>query len=451
VKWDDQPHAVGDVPESLLRACRTPLTEPTAPVYVCFDAEVQEGALAQAPPLPSVERYRPAPPLSAPSASIEQAADWLLQAEWPVVLADRLGRSPAAVAALDELATLLALPVCEGDARYCIATEHPLNLTGAARRLLPDADVVLGLEMVDFAGATSTPPLKPARQVRSLLRPDARTIHVALDELLLRAWSGDYQRLPAVDLPVLADVAAAVPALLAACRARVAAGLVDRPRLERRAARLAALRAELHAAWAAEVAANWDRRPISAHRLTSEVYRAVQDEEWLLTYYGRSSRLPPNIWPFREGRPHLGDGGGGGLGYSLGAAVGAALGLKGSGRLPVALIGDGEFLMAPTALWTAAHYRLPLLVVVRNNRSYYNDEEHQQTIADARGRPPENAWIGMRMADPPPDLATLARGFGCWAEGPIEEPDALPAVLARAVEQVRAGGVAVVDVVTAAR
>src|SRR5258705_13940315 len=67
VKWDDQPHAVGDVPESLLRACRTALTSPGGPVYVCFDADVQEGAVQNVPPLPPIGRYRPAPPVPAPA------------------------------------------------------------------------------------------------------------------------------------------------------------------------------------------------------------------------------------------------------------------------------------------------------------------------------------------------------------------------------------------------
>ncbi|HZU07587.1 MAG TPA: thiamine pyrophosphate-dependent enzyme [Chloroflexota bacterium] len=446
VKWDDQPHAIGDVPESLLRAYRTALTEPGGPVYVCFDAELQESPLQAPPPLPPVHRYQPAPPIPAPEAAIRQAAEWLVNAEWPVALADRLGRSPEAFAALQELASLLALPVLDGEARLNIPTNHPMNLTGAARRLLPEADVVIGLEMVDFVGATSTPPVKPARQAQSLLRPDARIINISLDELVLRAWAADYQRLPAADLPMLADVAVAVPQLLAACRELVERGRVNRERIARRAERLAAIRAELEAGWRKETEARWNDRPISVRRLMAEVYNAIKEEDWVLAV-GRAGRLAPGIWEFREPRQHCGDSGGGGLGYAPGGAVGVALGLKGTGKLPVAIIGDGDFLMAPTALWTAVHYELPLLVVIRNNRSYYNDEEHQQLIAQVRNRPMENAWIGMRMTAPPPDMATIARGLGCWAAGPIEDPDALRPALERAVAEVRQGAVALVDVV----
>jgi len=446
VKWDDQPHAVGDVPESLLRAYRTALTSPGGPVYVCFDAEVQEGAVQNVPPLPPIGRYRPAPPVPAPAESIEQAAQWLASAELPVICADRMGRSPEAFAALQELASLLSIPVLEGDSSVNIPSRHPMNLTGASRRLLPEADVVVGLDMVDFAGFTSTPPVKPARQARSLLKPGARTINVSMDELILRAWTTDYQRLPAVDLPMLADVGAAVPQLLAACRELVEKGKVDRGRLQRRAEQLASIRAEMQAEWDKQTEATWNDNPISLRRFFGEVYNAVKNEDWVLAT-GRPGRMAPGIWEFNNLRQFCGDSGGGGLGYGPGASVGVALGHRDSGKLVVAIDGDGDFLMAPQALWTAVHYKLPMLFIVRNNRSYYNDEEHQQLIAQVRQRPEENAWIGMRMGDPEPDMATICRGFGCYAEGPIEEPDAIKPALDRAVEQVRQGSVAVVDIV----
>jgi acetolactate synthase-1/2/3 large subunit len=450
VKWDDQPHGVGDIAESLLRAYRTALTAPGGPVYVCFDAELQESPLTAPPPLPDVARYRPAPAIPAPAEAIEQAAQLLVDAELPVALADRVGRSPAGYAALQELASLLALPVIEGDVVNCLPTRHPMNLTGAQGRLLREADVVLGLDVVDFQGAISTPPSKATRRAETLLRPGAKTINVSLDELVQRAWTADYQRLPAVDVPMLADAAVAVQQLLAAVRPLVERSDAVQARIARRAERLAQLRDELWAGWQRETAQRWADRPISVRRLMAEVYHAVQGEDWVLAL-GRPGRLAPGIWEFTQPRQYCGDSGGGGLGYGPGAAVGVALACKDTGQLPVAIIGDGDFMMAPQALWTAAHYQLPLLVVIRNNRSYYNDEEHQLRVAEVRSRPVENAWIGMRTTDPPPDMASIARGMGCWAEGPIADPDALGPALARAVEQVRRGQVALVDAICAPR
>ena len=153
-----------------------------------------------------------------------------------------------------------------------------------------------------------------------------------------------------------------------------------------------------------------------------------------------------NTWDVGHPLDALGGDGGGGIGGGPGMAVGAALALRGTGRLPIAVLGDGDFLMGATALWTAAHYRIPLLVVVSNNNSFFNDELHQDRMARQRGRPVANRWIGQRIADPEPDLGMLAKAQGGEGFGPIRRPDELPRALRAAIECVEAGGVAVVDV-----
>ena len=112
---------------------------------------------------------------------------------------------------------------------------------------------------------------------------------------------------------------------------------------------------------------------------------------------------------------------------------------------------DGDLLYCTSALWTIAHERLPLLMVMHNNRSYYNSAEHAQRMARQRGRPPENYGIGTAIDEPAVDFATVARGFGIWAEGPIEDPAALRPAIARALAEVKAGRPALVDVVTQPR
>jgi thiamine pyrophosphate-dependent acetolactate synthase large subunit-like protein len=151
-------------------------------------------------------------------------------------------------------------------------------------------------------------------------------------------------------------------------------------------------------------------------------------------------------WPFRHPLDYLGSDGGGGVGGGPGHSVGAALALKGSGRLPIAICGDGDTMMGITALWTAAHYRIPLLLVVANNRSFYNDEVHQERMARMRHRPVENKWIGQRIADPDIDIAAMARAQGAVAFGPVLTQDELRPVFAQAIAAVEAGGIAVVDV-----
>ena len=147
----------------------------------------------------------------------------------------------------------------------------------------------------------------------------------------------------------------------------------------------------------------------------------------------------------------IGGGRGGGVGYGLPSSIGAALGYKGSGRLCVGIVGDGDFLMTSNALWTAARYKIPLLVVVLNNRSYYNDEEHQERMAVRRKRPVENKGIGIHITDPEPDLAAIARALSVDGFGPIIQPDQLGPALDQAIEIVRSGRPAVVDVITQSR
>jgi thiamine pyrophosphate-dependent acetolactate synthase large subunit-like protein len=149
---------------------------------------------------------------------------------------------------------------------------------------------------------------------------------------------------------------------------------------------------------------------------------------------------------FRHPLDYVGSDGGGGVGGGPGISVGAALALKGSGRLPIAICGDGDFLMGVTAVWTAVHYKIPLLFVLANNRSFYNDELHQERMARARNRPVENKWIGQRMSDPEVDLAAMARAQGAQGFGPITKPADLASALEKAIAAVDAGGVAVVDV-----
>jgi thiamine pyrophosphate-dependent acetolactate synthase large subunit-like protein len=147
----------------------------------------------------------------------------------------------------------------------------------------------------------------------------------------------------------------------------------------------------------------------------------------------------------------MGGGRGGGVGYGLPSSIGSALGFKESGRLSVGILGDGDFLMTSNALWTAAKYQIPLLAVVLNNRSYYNDEEHQERMARWRQRPVENKGIGIRIEEPAPDLAAISRALHVDAFGPITEPDQLGPTLDKAIAIVESGKPAVVDVVTQPR
>jgi thiamine pyrophosphate-dependent acetolactate synthase large subunit-like protein len=149
---------------------------------------------------------------------------------------------------------------------------------------------------------------------------------------------------------------------------------------------------------------------------------------------------------FRHPMDYLGGDGGGGVGAGPGLVVGAGLALKGSKRISAGIVGDGDYLMGVTALWTATHYKIPCLLVIANNRSFYNDELHQERVAKERSRPVENKWIGQRIDEPDIDLAAMARAQGAEGIGPVKDLNDLLPSIRKAVQAVKAGKVCVVDV-----
>ncbi|HYU17927.1 MAG TPA: thiamine pyrophosphate-binding protein [Chloroflexota bacterium] len=445
-KWDDQPSSLEAIPQSLLRAYRVAVTQPAGPVYVCFDVELQEKEVARPFKLPDAERYRPAAPSQPDQAALRQVARLLVGAELPLCLADRVGCRGEGVRALAALAELLAMPVVDLGARQSFPTPHPLDFAALQRELLREADVVLGLDVVDLEGATRLPAsggdgATPGAQARS-----QKVISISQDELIHRGTTADYQALPAVDLPVLGDGGLALPLLIEECRALLDGGA--RGRVDRRRQALEARQDRLREQQRRYVEQQWDHPQITETRLVAELWQAVKGEEFVFTN-GRLRRMAPGVCEIPGPDSNVGSGGAGGaVGSATGVALGSALALKDSGKLPVAILGDGEFLASIQALWTAAHYRIPSLWVINNNRSYFNDEDHQDRVAKMRDRPPENRWIAQRLENPEVDFAAITRTFGLAGEGPIKSAADLGPALSRAVEAVKRGQLAVVDVWT---
>jgi thiamine pyrophosphate-dependent acetolactate synthase large subunit-like protein len=419
-KWDDQPASPGAAREALLRGAWIANAAPRGPVYINLDAEMQEAKLAE--PLPTIDagRYLPAVVTAAPADLVQQAAAKLKSAKQAVILAGRASRSEQAWAARVALAEALnASVITDLKIGASFPTDHSLYV-GAAHGLTPDsaealrgADVILSLDWVDLAGA-----LKIAAPPAS-----AKIIQVSLDHRIHNGWSMDYQGLPAIDLFLSADPDLVVPELVKAL------GAGGRPRVASRPRAVAA--APEPAGFTNEHIARILREVVGERPVTLTHLPISWEDHW---------------WPFRHPLDFLGSDGGGGIGGGPGISVGAALALKNSGRLPVAVCGDGDFLMGVTAVWTAVHYKIPLLFVIANNRSFYNDELHQERVARMRARPVENKWIGQRMADPEIDLAAMGRAQGAVGFGPIVKPADLAPALQQAIAAVDAGGVAVVDV-----
>ena len=448
VKLDDQPASVAASPEALLRAWRLACSEPQGPVYLCLDAALQEEALERPVPLPDVRRFQPASPPHADPRAIDDAALRLVNARFPIIVVESLGRRPGVSASLCRLAELLAAPMVDLSVEYqgrpSVPSAHPLDMTGARHEVVNEADLVLTLDVSNFLGALGHTD-RTTREVR-LLNERAQLISISLEDYAHRSWAQTFQSLVPVDLPIAADPILALPALVAAVADRLKrdrAAVERRARAERIATRHAALAADSLAVVSLERAS----KPMTPSVLAAEVWQVIKDEDWILAN-GTGKGWARRLWDWQPERAYGGSGGAG-LGYGLPAALGVALAHRDTGKLCVNLQADGDLLYVVGGLYTAAHHRLPLLTVMFNNRTYGNDEEHQEAVAKTRGRPVENKVIGIRIDDPAPDFARIAEGFGIHAEGPIDTPDAVGPALRRALRVVKdEGRAALVDVIT---
>ncbi|HEX2351603.1 MAG TPA: thiamine pyrophosphate-binding protein [Xanthobacteraceae bacterium] len=424
-KWDDQPASPAAAREALLRATWMASTAPRGPVYINLDAEMQEAKLAE--PLAPIDaaRFMPVADPTPSAELIENAAAMLKGAKHPVIFMGRVSRSVDGWNERVALAETLNAKVISDLKIGCgFPTDHPLHAGApASNAMVPEAiaaikaaDVILALDWVDLGGAL--------RNALGQEGPKAKIISVSADFHVHNGWSMDYEMLPPVDLLLPTTPDAAVPQLLAA----LSGGKQRKP---------------------AEVKPRAEKYepssgPVRVDDLARALKAAVGEREVTLTHLPLSWNGA--TWPFRHPLDYIGSEGGGGVGGGPGVSVGAALALKGSGRLPIAICGDGDFCMGVTALWTAVHYRIPLLVVVCNNRSFFNDELHQERVARIRNRPPENRWIGQRISDPDIDCAGLGTAQGAVGFPPVIKTGDLLPTFEKAIAAVEAGHVAVVDV-----
>ena len=442
VKWDDQPSSLAGVPDSFIRAYQIATTDPQGPVYICLDAGLQEELITDKVPLPSMERYpNPLSP-QIDAGTIDRVARLLVEAANPVVIADYMGRNPETVASLVALAELLALPVIDAGGRFNFPNTHPLDLTGAQGELLKEADLVLALDVHNLSQYLNTVD-RSTRQIVNIIPEKCQVIHFTPQHLTTKSWSQSYGKLVPVDIPVTADTALALPALTTACRELLTEK--RRTELQKRFANLQVKHEALRKQWQTMAENEQDKSPISIPWLARQTWEMVKDENWALVngaFGGWSRRL----WDWERPYQYVGSAGlGGGLSHSLGAA----LAHQPEGRLCIDFQPDGDFLFTPAALWTAAHHQIPLLVIMNNNRTYYNSENHQEMVAKMRGRPVENRGIGTRIENPPVDYASLARSFGLHGIGPIEHPADLRPALEEAIKIVKdKKQLALVDVVT---
>jgi len=423
VKWDDQPGSVGAACHALAEGAARAQTAPQGPVYINLDSALQEQKLNVPVVTPDLARLMPSSAASPNATQVRNAAALLEGAHSPVVLVGRVSRSKndwkARLAMVERVG---ARVITDFKTAASFPTGHPAAVGKAgyfldtdAKDALAKADVIINLDWIDFAGTL--------RSVFGDSPVPARIIAASIDDQMQRGWVKDGGAMAPCDIAFQNAPDVVVAALNIEMKTGEATIVIDKLPVP-------------------EIADGaMTPQDIAA------LLRSVLDERTTCLIRAPLSWTGAD-WPVNDPLDYLGYDGGGGLGSGPGMAVGAALALRDEHktRFALAVLGDGDFLMNASAVWTAAKQEIPLLIIVVNNHSFYNDEVHQESVAKERGRPVENKTIGITLTGPDIDISDVARGFGASSFGCLKTPPAVRDALAKAIVVVENGGVAVLDI-----
>jgi acetolactate synthase I/II/III large subunit len=452
-KWDDMPVSLSHFAESAVRAYKISMTPPYEPVVLVADGTLQEEPVTEKN-LRIPKLVMSAPP-QGDSAAVAEAAKLLVNAENPVIVAGRVARTPKGIEHLVELADVLQARVQDQRMRMNFPSAHPLYGhpgAGIATPNLTDHDVILALEAQDLWGITHkmTGFNKFGMESQPTIKAGAKVITVSAVELNHKANYQDFGRYVEADLSITGDPEATLPELIEAVKKLITPD--RRSALQERGAKIAAENQVGRARNRELAAIGWDASPITTARLSAEIWAQIKNEDWSLVSNDRFvSSWPTRLWDFSKPYHYIGAQGGAGIGYQAPAAVGAALANKKHGRLTVNIQCDGDLNYAPGVLWTAAHHQIPMLNVMHNNRAYHEERMYLALLGAKYDRDLGRSDIGTALNGPNIDYASIAKGYGLYAEGPITDPKDLGPALKRAIARVKAGEPALLDVVTQPR
>jgi acetolactate synthase I/II/III large subunit len=451
LKWSDQPASPEYLADSFHRAYRLAVTAPKGPVLLTLDDWLQESSFSDIRSQLTIPVYRPPiQPVADPHA-LAEAARMLVAAQNPVIVVDRAVSSQAGMDHIAALAELIGTPVLNRASRICMATDHPLNMTGMEDALIGKADVLLFLGVDDVWGTLYSVSDTVTRPTRRIAKPDAKVIAIGIDDYDARGNIQDVQHAIDVDLAIVGDPEASVPYLIEALKRELGSASDDI--ISQRAAAVKKAHVGLRDQNRYDAAFGWNASPISVARLAAEVHGVLNGENWsVITNMPEFlNNWPQKLWNITKWNQFQANSGAGGLGFAVPSGIGAALALRGSGIIPVVLQTDGDFMFVNSSLWTAAHHRIPMLIVMHNNRAYHAEHMNIQLMSNRRQRAVTKTDLGTTLIDPTIDFGMLARSMGVWGTGPITEPDKLQPALKEALAVVKGGHPALVDVVTQPR
>jgi benzoylformate decarboxylase len=424
-KWSAEVHRADRIPEFLNRAFKVASTPPTGPVYLALPSNLLGETISL--PNPEAVRLRIVPRIAGDPEALTEAAKLLAQAQRPLIVA---GSGVAKVGATEELikfAELVAAPVVM-EPRYsflAFPTTHPQSFQIAERQ--PSFDLPIWGEP-DLIFAIGCRLIREYRYLpERVVKPETRCIHVEEDP-----W--EIGKVFPVDVGIIADAKSALRSLLEIYPRFTATSNGKTERLEciRKA------KEQVNTELENRVQQGWDSIPLSAARVARTMDRLIEKDALIVNESPTNKDILMANFQFSPGRSYFSNSSGGFLGWGLGAAIGAKL--ASPKRRVVACLGDGSCMFGIQGLWTLAKYRVPLVVIVFNNRAYmavknqFRGSEDRIRIA---------AEMGAEITGPEINFAKLADTFGILGQR-VEQPDVIEPALKRALEQ---NGPALVDVV----
>jgi thiamine pyrophosphate-dependent acetolactate synthase large subunit-like protein len=450
-KWDDQPVSAQHFAQSYVRAYKMAMTPPYGPVMISLDAGLQDAPVDD--PHLYIPRYVPTAPPHADLNALRETAKLLVAAENPIIVADRAARTQAGTDLIVQLAELLQVPVVDQRGRLNMPSTHYLNQSAQAPNLIRNADVIVGLELLDLwalVNQFTDNGNEHGHGIReSRIKPTTKLITIGSGELMTKSNYQDFQRFQTADIGMTGDAEASLPFLIEAVKSALPSD--KRAAFEKRVEGFKRAKQQGRERGRQTAMLAWDASPISTARLAVELYAAVKGEDWALVNAGIGmSGWHNRIFPMDKHYQWLGGSGAAGQGYGLPASIGAAHANKSLGRFTVSIQGDGDMMYAPGAFWTAAHHRIPQLAIVDNNHGYHQEVMHVQRLSNRRNRVANlgitSGPVGTSIENPDIDYAKLANSMGWSSFGPIKDPNELGPALKRAVAAVKAGEPALVDV-----
>jgi benzoylformate decarboxylase len=428
-KWSCEVHRADRIPEILNRAFKVAATPPMGPVYLSLPSNLLGESITVKNP--DVERSRIVPRMAGDPDALRDAAKLLTEAKRPLIVAGSGVAKAGAIEELIKLAEMVAAPVVM-EPRYSFLsfpTTHPYSFQIAERQ--PTFNLPVWGEP-DLIFAVGCRLIREYRYLpETVIKPETRCIHIEEDP-----W--EIGKVFPVDLGIVADSKSALRSLVG-----VFPIFSEQSNGSRRTERIECLmkaKAQTNTELESRVKQGWDAIPINAARLMRTMDKLIDPDALIVNESPTSKDILMANFQFTRARSYFSNSSAGHLGWGLGAAIGAAL--ASPKRRVVACLGDGSAMFGIQGLWTLAKYRVPLLVIVFNNRAYmavknqFRGPEERIRIA---------AEMGAELVGPEINFARLAETFGIFGQR-VEQPEAIEPALKRALEQ---SGPALVDVVIA--